>query len=240
MNYSKMEFRCWSCGKKLDTGNFYERNYCPKCLEAKNKKAKENFAEYWRLKNEMTLERAVRRIEQDHTSRIDISEYREAIDTVRDYVNINLQKLQSTEEYIALIIFLSHRTHVTCQKKILTYRVDFSLDDLKLIVEIDGERHKYKSGQDIERDLSIIAELGYDWDVMRIPADIVNNKPKMLYDAAVDYKIERKKYKENHKNEYINNLRKICIAKKRQHELLERNKEIKKQNNEFAHFLYSG
>ena len=119
MEYQKIEYKCWSCGKKLDTGNYGERNYCPECLNAKNKQAKEDFEEYWRLKNKMTLERAVRRIEQDQNTRIDISEYREAIDTVRDYVNVNLQKLQSTEEYIALIIFLSHRTHVTCQKKIL-------------------------------------------------------------------------------------------------------------------------
>lgn len=208
-------YKCWGCGKEIKINGHpgYYRIYCPECAKKKEEQAKKDFDQYWYLKNKMTMERAIKRIEEDiYDFAVPMEHYREAIDTVWEYVQENPHKLESTEEYIALIVFLDARTHITCQKQILNYRVDFSLDDLKLIVEIDGSTHKNKKYHDTKRDIEILKELGPDWDIMRIPTDIVNKHPRALYDGVVDYKIKRKEFKK------INGNNAVRLVKAKEHD----------------------
>lgn len=191
---------CWYCGKTVEDGKLEERPICPECEDKKAKQATEDFNLYWRLKNKMTLERAVKRIEEDAGEPF-IDDLREAIETVAEYVEENPQKLDSTEEYIMLIMLLHHRTRVKCQHKILNYKVDFFLPDLKVVLEIDGYFHKGKKLKDTKRDLLILHELGKGYEVVRIPTEYVNKYPKKLFDAILDIKAENQKYREKHKAE---------------------------------------
>lgn len=185
-------YECWSCGAALSEGFAKKRNFCPKCSAEKAETAKKNFNEYWRLKNGMTLERAVSRIEDDPNDP-EIGFYRESIETVREYVEKNPQTLASTEEYIALIVLLAHEVKIKCQYKVLHYKIDFCLPELKVLLEIDGDRHKKL--KDAKRDLEILGEVGDEWTIIRFPTKYINEYPKAIYDAVLDYKIEFDKQK---------------------------------------------
>lgn len=179
-------YKCWMCGKELSEGT-YKRNFCPECASKKTEAEKERYKEYLRLKNAMTLERAISRIEADDSAPT-IEDLREAIETVAEYVEQNPQKLDSTEEYIALIILLHNRVRTICQYKVLSYTVDFCLPEMKVILEIDGDRHN--KARDAKRDLEILGQIGADWTIVRIPTKYINSYPKSIYDAVMDYKIE--------------------------------------------------
>ena len=202
-------YKCWTCGKELPEGT-YKRNFCPECAKAKAETAKATFNEYWRLKNIMTLERAVSRIEDDDSSP-DIEDLREAIETVREYVEKNPQKLDSTEEYIALIILLHNRVHTICQYKILNYVVDFCLPEMKVILEVDGDRHS--KVRDAKRDLEILGEIGADWTIIRFPTKYINSHPKSIYDAILDYQIEYERQKKETPGIVLQRVKAIDAAK---------------------------
>lgn len=208
------------CGKKLASGT-HRRNFCPECAEKKAKQAQEDFNEYWRLKNAMTLERAVKRIEEEY-SVPDIEDLREAIDTVEEYVRENPQKLDSTEEYITLIILLYNHVKTICQYKVLNYRIDFCLPELKILLEIDGDRHNKL--KDAKRDLEVLGEIGFDWIVVRIPTKYINNHPKQIYDAILDYKIEHEKETAQTPEYVLRRIKAIEAAKEERALRLERNK----------------
>lgn len=203
-------YKCWNCGKPLESGT-YKRNFCPACAEKKAETAKRNFDEYWRLKNGMTLERAIARIEEDDSSP-DIEDFREAIEVVSDYVEKNPQKLESTEEYITLLVLLCNRVHTVCQYKVLNYRVDFCLPELKILLEIDGDRHN--KAKDAKRDLEILGEVGDDWIIARIPTKYINQYPKQIYDAILDYKIEYEKQKKETPGYILQRVNAIEAAKR--------------------------
>lgn len=214
-------YKCWMCGKSLAEGT-YKRNFCPECAERKAREAKANFNEYWRLKNGMTLERAVSRIEEDDSSP-EIEDFREAIDTVRDYVEKNPQKLDSTGEYITLIVLLCNEVRTICQYKVLNYRIDFCLPDMKVLLEIDGDRHS--KVKDTKRDLEILGEIGADWTIIRIPTKYINEYPKQIYDAILDYKIEYEKEKQATPGIVLQRIKAIEAAKE-ERALKEKNREI--------------
>ena len=215
-------FKCWDCGKPLEDGFRHKRNYCTECAAKKAANAKRTFDEYWRLKNTMTLERAVSRIEDDDSGG-DIEDYREAIEAVREYVEKNPQKLESTEEYITLIVLLSNYVRTICQYQVLNYRADFCLPDMKIILEIDGDRHN--KAKDAQRDLEILGEIGQDWTVLRIPTKYVNKYPKQIYDAILDYMIEYKRKAEETPGYILQRVKAIDTAKAAR-EQAERNKEF--------------
>lgn len=215
-------YKCWMCGKELSEGS-YKRNFCPECAEKKAKEAKENFNLYWKLKNGMTLERAVSRIEDDD-SYPNIEEFREAIETVREYVEENPQKLDSTEEYITLIVLLYNEVRTICQYKVLNYRIDFCLPDMKVLLEIDGDRHN--KSKDSKRDLEILGEIGSDWTIVRIPTRYINQYPKQIYDAILDYQIE---YRKTSTPGFLAQRLKVIEAAKEERELREKRKQMDRE-----------
>ena len=70
------------------------------------------------------------------------------------------------------------------QKRILNYQVDIYIPSHKIIVEIDGERHKNNKKYDSERDQAIIDEIGYEWQIVRIETDHLDKNAMKLVTAV--------------------------------------------------------
>lgn len=200
--------KCWECGNKATktrnlsvphrmygeviypeaVPNSKQRCYCDKCFVKHMKEVREEEALYIKLKKKRMYEAAVDKLEHQKISFID---YEEAIKAVGEYVLEYPDKFDSSYEMIAAIILIHNRISCKLQYKIGSYQVDFLLPELKVVLEIDGERHKYKKEYDNQRDECIKRQLGKEWNIIRIPTELLDKHADRLYDAiekVLDYR----------------------------------------------------
>lgn len=191
--------KCWICGseatKTLATKTFYDgyweyqepskhvRCFCNQCFDKVREQMKEDEAEYVRLKKKQMFNTALANLE---TQNVDIYKLRPAIDKVEEYIISNPDKFDSSYEIIASIVLIDAGIKFQLQKKILRYQVDIYIPSHKIIVEIDGERHKNRKTFDKERDEKIIDEVGYDWNIIRIPTEHLDKNAIKLV-KAIDH-----------------------------------------------------
>lgn len=165
-----------------------QRCYCKKCFEETMLTLREENKQYILLKKKRMFERAVDRMEHQ---KIHLYDYKEAIDTVYDYLMENLDKFDSSYEIMAAIVLIHNHVHIKPQARVGRYQVDFMLDDDHIILEIDGDRHAHRKAYDSIRDESIRSELGTDWEVIRIKTECLDMKATKLMDAieaVLDYR----------------------------------------------------
>lgn len=188
--------KCWICGKEASVTMVseylgkgwishkspakYYRCYCDECCEAVKEQQKINNAEYVRLKKMQMFENAMSKLETQH---IDLYKLRPAIDKVEEYVLNNPDKFDSSYEIIAAIVLIDAGIQFQMQKRILRYQVDICIPSHKIIVEIDGDRHQHKKDYDSERDQAILNEIGYDWQIVRIKTEYLDQKATKLITA---------------------------------------------------------
>lgn len=186
--------KCWICGKQATTTKpisdgfsiyspsptKYRRCYCEACLEETQRKEKEERETYVKLKKREMFRRAVDLLENQHT---DMYEYKEAIEVVRDFLEDNVDKFDSSYEILAAIILVQNRIYCKMQYRVGRYQVDFLLPDLYVALEIDGERHKHRKEYDTDRDKEIKKLLGVHWSIVRIPTEHLDKNAKKLPQA---------------------------------------------------------
>lgn len=187
---------CWICGKEATKTRdlayadkymilqpikkYQQRCYCDECFKKVMDEMLADKREYVRLKKKMMFERAVNILEHQ---KMNIYKYQEAIKAVQEYAAENPDKFDSSYEMIAAIILIYHRIECKLQQKIGRYQVDFVLPVEHIILEIDGERHKHRKAYDSERDAFIKAELGGDWQIMRISTECLDMHANRLIKA---------------------------------------------------------
>lgn len=195
--------KCWICGKEATETRVihaeygtvvnvpcseYVRCYCSECRKAVDEKEKSDHETYIRLKKHEMFLSAVGRLEAQNTN---MYEYKEAIEVVEDFLNQNIDRFDSSYEILAAIVLVQNRIYSKSQYKIGPYQVDFLLPDKKVVLEIDGERHKHRKKHDSTRDLYIMKELGLDWNVLRISTELLDMNAKRLpsaIDKAIKYR----------------------------------------------------
>jgi very-short-patch-repair endonuclease len=126
---------------------------------------------------------------------IDFYKYEEAIKTIEEYNVDHCDKFDSSEEIIAAIILIQNRYHIRPQVKVGKYQADFMLPDDKVILEIDGERHKNRKDYDSRRDTKMKEILGEGWQIIRIPTDFLDTKAEKLpyaIEKVLDYRDTKK------------------------------------------------
>lgn len=196
-----LQMKCWDCGKKATKtrelahlpwwadGNIAylqpnskltQRCYCDECFEKMRKTQREENDAYIRLKKRRMLENALDILEHQH---IKIYEYRAAAKAVEAFLEENLDKFDSSYEVLAAIILVKNRIRCKLQYKIGRYQVDMLLPDLFVVLEIDGDRHKYSKTRDSERDVKIKMALGSQWEIVRIKTDYLDEHADRLLDA---------------------------------------------------------
>ena len=207
------KMKCWECGKiatkrigfnydestkefirayldleDVNIEDYYYRCYCDRCLkEVEDRKQKES-DEYIRLKKRMMFYKAVDMLEKQNTK---MYEYKEAIDVVEAHLIQNPDKYDSSYEVLASIVLVHNRIYSKRQYKVGRYMVDFLLPEHGVVLEIDGERHKYHKVQDKKRDEFIKKKLGYGWDIIRIKTEYLDQNAKKLpqaIEAVVEYR----------------------------------------------------
>lgn len=200
--------KCWECGGKatktrnimaqrrmsdgfivsMAVPNEGQRCYCDKCFDKHMAEMREEEQLYIRLKKKRMYESAVDKLEHQKLSFV---EYEEAIKAVGEFVKEHPDKFDSSYEMVAAIILIHNHVRCTMQYKIGKYQVDFLLKEEKIVLEIDGERHKDKKNFDSQRDSYIRKQLGPGWHVVRIPTEFLDQRASNLWRAiekVVDYR----------------------------------------------------
>ena len=194
---------CWACGKPATRAlkPFHDmehiapeevpcglaRQFCDECYEkhiAKQDEAREN---YLRLHRVLMFERAICKLEKQD---VNLYEYKDIIDQLQEYVAETPDKFDSSHEIIAAIILIGHGIRCKPQYRVGKKIVDFLLPDLKVVLEVDGERHKYSAKSDRVRDEKIRDVLGLDWEVVRIPTGYLEQNAKVLPSAILQLKAD--------------------------------------------------
>ena len=186
---------CWICGGKatrtrtIHTNGFsfweeqpndYVRCYCDKCREKVEQTEKEERELYIRLKKREMFRKACKLLEDQNTR---MYEYKEAIEVVRDHLENNLDKFDSSYEVLAAIVLVHNRIYSKMQQKVGRYQVDFLLPELFVVLEIDGDRHVHRKAYDTKIDIEIQQMLGDGWDIIRIKTDYLDMNAKKLPEA---------------------------------------------------------
>lgn len=193
--------KCWECGKEATKtralghlpwwadGNvayiqpnskMTQRCYCDECFEKMRTTQREENETYIKLRKRRMLETAIDSLEHQN---VKLYNYRAAIKAVQSFLEENPDKFDSSYEVLAAIILVKHRIRCKLQYKIGRYQVDMLLPDLFVVLEIDGDRHKYNKKHDSARDVKIKMALGSQWEIVRINTDYLDQHADRLLDA---------------------------------------------------------
>lgn len=177
---------CWECGKTFKANATYRRCYCDVCSPKHKDEIENNRKQMVYLKKFFMLERAMEILEKQS---YDFNKHREEIKAVQDKFWDDPDKFDSADEIVTAIILVEHRIYAKLQYKIDRYQVDFLLPDYHVILEIDGDRHRYNVGRDSVRDEAIKYILGDDWEIIRIPTKYIETDASKLI-IAIDKVLE--------------------------------------------------
>lgn len=197
---------CWICGKPATKKSILQeqdvlgykpigkRFFCDECFEKFYAEHSADRKEYIRLKKKLMFERAVRMFERQD---IDIYEYKEAIEAVQEFNAENLNKFDSSHEIVAAIVLIYNEVQTKTQFPVGRYRVDFYLPELKIVLEVDGDRHKHKKIIDNERDFKIREILGADHEIIRVETELIEQNAELLVEAIKSIKRERQQLRKS-------------------------------------------
>lgn len=173
---------CWCCGKPIPKNAYYSaaRRFCEKCEEEHLAKYHEIVTEYAILKNRVMFERAMRMMEQTCA---DMTKYKRFAFAVEKHSADNPEQYRSADEMIAAVIMLSQYDDIEMNKRIGSYLVDMYIPQMKVILEVDGDRHQYSKKADGERDIKLRKILGNEWEIVRIPTEYIEKDPEKLPEA---------------------------------------------------------
>lgn len=188
---------CHKCGAEVPTWRYESgtKYTCKKCkLEERLTQAEAKKPESVEAKK-TKLEKAIDRI----GARYNLKEYEHAIDTVTKMIEDGGQRVfDSTEEIIVALILVKNDIKFRHQVRFGTrYRADFVLDDMKVVLEVDGDifHGEDRAVKQKIRDDLIIAALGPEWEIIRIKTSALNLNAKRLPKALTEIIKKRKMYR---------------------------------------------
>ena len=182
------EFECWGCGKKIiyyDEPN--ERVFCNECSVKHKSEHKKLLKEHTLLYSKIMLENAMIMIENSNSFAHD---FIDGYNIIKKEIETRPTMFRSSEEVVAGIVLSEYGYEFEANRKIGNYIIDFYIPELKVCLEVDGERHKNKQIYDKERDIKIRNELGAEWEIVRIPTKYIALNPNKLIDAVKEIKKE--------------------------------------------------
>ena len=169
---------CQYCGRPVYTWSYQRklRYTCPVC---KRNIGRQKTGQSVAIK-EKKLGIAIKRVAKV----TNVAPYEKAI----GYIRRTLDRpgwYQSTEEIMVAMELIRRGVKAHHQVKVFDYKVDFVLDDLKVILEIDGSifHGKEKAGQTQTRDNVIRWKFGEGWEVVHISTDCINEDITKLMPA---------------------------------------------------------
>lgn len=156
---------CEVCGRKIQRTSYSrKRTYiCDYCKGVIKKKIAPTIPET-ETKAERRYSKAVDRIREQTRN---FGKYERAIEIARKRV----EKYGSIPEAMMAIGLIQAKFAITPQQRIGKYNVDFLIPRHKAIVEVDGSLYHSNKEREAKRDLYLRAALGFDWIVVHVPAE---------------------------------------------------------------------
>lgn len=179
---------CWYCGREMVSlsSKASLRPFHPDCQLKFQQERDKDKNEYIKLKAEVMFERALREIEKQDS--VYISDYYDEAELVHSMAKTDPTKFQSSDEMIAAMELVRNRIKTKVQFKVKRRRVDFLLPELNVALEIDGALHRFKIQKDSDREIEIMnnlqKEFGGNWEVIRIPTNLIEKKLSSLVPAV--------------------------------------------------------
>lgn len=188
--------RCQLCGAEVPSWNYkcgtkYTCNECKKNLV--------DIDRQWRIEalepsRERKLKTAISRI----AMYADIKKYEDAINRISSHINDQVW-FDSTEEVMVALQLLKKGIQFKIQYKVRSYKCDFYLPDLNVVIEVDGELFHTPDKKKNEEYRDFIIKKDTGADVIRIRASLINENVTRLTPAIYAYikKLKGLDYKED-------------------------------------------
>ena len=181
-----MSEKCWICGRDIlptyGSSDVMSGRFCKEHWLEHQRKYRETVSEYLKLKTEVMFERAVRKMDNCGVSMTKVQREAQA---VQKHAADCPEAYKSSDEMITAIIMLNAGYDFELNYAVGKYVADMYIPDLKLIVEVDGERHKNTQLRDSKRDAELRRMLGDEWEVIRIPTQYIEQNPARIPEAVV-------------------------------------------------------
>lgn len=171
---------CPKCGRVVPRGIYnpekiYLCDYCKKVQATKKKAVFEDAYSHIRTPREQQFDKAVALLKmiypkRDFDSSIAMAEQRAEL-------------YGSIPEVMAAVMLLQAGYSIIPQQKIGRLTVDFCIPKHKLVIEIDGSLYHQSREKSLQRDLKIQLALGFDWEIIHLPAEGVAKKPDGVIDG---------------------------------------------------------
>ena len=178
--------KCWICGADVlssyGPSDVVSGRFCHDHWIEHQRKYKQTVSDYLKLKTQVMFERAMRKMDSAGVFMTDI---RREAQAVQKHAADCPEAYKSSDEIITAVIMLSAGYDFELNYKVGKYIVDMYLPDLKLILEVDGERHDNRQLQDSKRDTELRRILGDEWEVIRIPTQYIEQNPTRIPDAVI-------------------------------------------------------
>ena len=178
--------KCWICGADVlssyGSSDVMSGRFCREHWLEHQRQYKKTVTEYLKLKTQVMFERAMRKMDNAGIFMTNIQREAQA---VQKHATDCPEAYKSSDEMITAVIMLSAGYDFELNYKIGRYIVDMNLPDLKLILEVDGERHENRHLQDSKRDMELRRILGDEWEVIRIPTQYIEQNPAKIPDAVI-------------------------------------------------------
>lgn len=189
-------FECWKCGTLVikSLSEMINRVYCEECQVVAQEEKQKMLQEYILLKNRVKHERALRMLEKQEAR---MNQYKDAAEAVLEYSLENPNNFGSSHEMIAAMEMIRKKIKIKMQHQVGKHRVDFYIEQLKVVLEIDGYMHKHKKAEDSKRDIEVLRELGAGWEIVRIPTKHIEENSKKLVEAIIEVKKVKQKARKN-------------------------------------------
>lgn len=172
---------CCLCGEEVHSWSYQSgvKYRCKSCraIVAQAEKEQKRIENYQPA--EKQLASAVKKIGKH----VDISKYEKAIEKVAK--EMHEKPYDSAVEIMVAIELSKQGIAYRHQVKLGSYRADFLLDDMKVVLEVDGViYHSARTRQKEElRDGLILIALGAEWQIVRITDELVNENITKLKQA---------------------------------------------------------
>lgn len=179
--------KCMVCGKEFNsTLPCGDRQFCPTCMDKHQKEHEELVKQHVAIKAKIAFEAGVRKLER--RGHFPMRNIYEAVKAVEEMVNISPSSFKSAYEVLTAIILYNDGFQFKINHKIDKYLVDFYVPEEKIVLEVDGGLHDLKGARvkDGRRDIEIRGILGYDWEIVRLPAGFVEKNPTLIGGAMIE------------------------------------------------------
>ena len=193
---------CHKCGAEVPVWRYESgtKYTCKKCKAEERMIAADTRKEQDHITRTAKLDKAINRIKAHGT----YAKYENAISAARQMIDDGGHIFDSTEEIETAIILLAEGINFRHQVRFgKRYIADFVLDDLKVVLEIDGDIFHGESKlekQQIRDDL-IIAALGQEWEIVRIKTSALNQNITKLPKALKAVLKKREMYRRINKGQ---------------------------------------